>query len=93
MLEHHADAGRDRSQRRAERDRPAFDCDLALIGGIVTIEHAHQRAFAGAVLAEKRENLARVNVKIDVFVGDDAAEPLDDAAHGDQRSRTGAVVP
>ena len=50
-------------------------------------QHAHQRALAGAVLAEEGVHLPGVDVEVDVVVGDDAGEPRRDAAHLQQRCR------
>ena len=76
------------SSGEAKATARPLDRDRAGVGGIKTVEHAHQRALAGAVLAEQRQHLAGADVEVDVIVGDDAAEPLDDAAHGNERRRT-----
>ena len=57
-----------------------FDPDLALVGPVEPVEDVHQRRLAGAVLAEQRVHLARLEVEVDVVVGDDAGEALGDAA-------------
>ncbi len=54
----HADAGGDRLGGRAEGERFAVDEDLALVGGVQPVEHVHQGALAGAVLAEQGDELA-----------------------------------
>ena len=55
--------------------------------GLVQPEHdVHQRALAGAVLAEQAVDLALVERQVDVLVGDHAGERLGDPAdleHGD----------
>ena len=48
-------------------------------------EHVHQRRLAGAVLAEQRMDLAAVEIEVDAAQRLDAAETLDDPAHGEQR--------
>ena len=50
-------------------------------GLIQAVELAHQRALAGAILAQQRVHLARVHIKVDVIVGQHARKALDDAAH------------
>ena len=52
----------------------AVQPDLALVGLVEAVEHAHQRALAGAVLAEQRVHLARPDVEVDAVVGDHARE-------------------
>ena len=59
-------------------DRPAVDADLALVRPVEAGEDVHERALAGAVLAEQRVDLARPQVEVDVVVGEDAREALDD---------------
>ena len=54
--------------------------DLALVGLVEAVEHVHQRRLAGAVLAEEAVDLAGLDDEVDVVVGDEAAEPLGDAA-------------
>jgi hypothetical protein len=44
-------------------------------------DHLHERALAGAVLADKRVDLARLNREIDAGERDRRAERLSDAAH------------
>src|SRR5580704_6485862 len=43
------------------------------------VEDAHQRRFAGAVLAHDAMNLAARDDEIDVIIGDEGAVALDDA--------------
>ena len=59
------------------------DADLAGVGPVEPVEDVHQRALAGAVLAEQGVDLAGAQVEVDAVVGDDAGEALDDAAHLD----------
>ena len=79
--------GRDRVARRAERDRPPVDPDLAGVGPVEPVEDVHERALAGAVLAEQGVDLADAQVEVDAVVGDDAREALDDAAAARPRAR------
>ena len=59
----------------------AVDEHLALVGLDQPVEDVHERALAGAVLAEEGMDLAGPDVEVDVVVGEDAGELLGDAAH------------
>ena len=72
VLVHHADAGRHRVARTLEGDRLAVDQDLAPVGLVEPVEHVHQRALAGAVLAEQGVDLAGLDRQVDGVVGDEA---------------------
>ncbi len=103
MLMDHADSGGERGAGTAGRQRlgRAVGCrnqDAALIGRVVAEEDVHQRRLAGAVLAEQRQDLARVQVERDRVVRDERAEALrhvgdaeDEGGGGghDVRHRTG----
>ena len=52
----------------------AVDADLALVRPVQAGEDVHQRALAGAVLAEQGVDLAGAQLEVDVVVGDDARE-------------------
>ena len=62
------------SRGEPERDRPAVDADLARVRPVEAGEDVHQRALAGAVLAEQGVDLAGAQLEVDVVVGDDARE-------------------
>ena len=79
VLVDHADAGRDRIARRVERDRPTVEQDLATVRTVQAGEDVHERALAGAVLAEHGMDLADAQVEGDPVVGEDTREGLDDA--------------
>jgi hypothetical protein len=85
VLKHRADAQHEAFARRADPDRPAMGQDLARIGLLHAGKHADQRRFAGPVLAQEDVNLAGPEVERDIVVGDDAREPLGDAAQGKHR--------
>ena len=95
MLVDHADAGGDRIPWRAQLDRLAADPDRALVGPIQAREHVHERALACPVLAQQGMDLADAHVEVDVVVGDDARERLDDPDRLDgergRRSGLGAL--
>ena len=57
------------------------------------VQDVHQRALAGAVLAEQGVDLAGPDRQVDAVVGDDARESLGDAAHlqGRRQPRRGDV--
>ncbi len=78
VLMHHPDAGGDRVAWRGEVLSDAVDEDLALIGPVQAVQDVHQRALAGAVLADEGEHLAATHAQVDVVVGDDAGESLRD---------------
>ena len=59
----------------------AVDQDLALVRLVHAVELAHQRAFAGAVLAQQGVHFAGVHIKIDMVVRQHARKALDDIAH------------
>jgi hypothetical protein len=81
VLVHHADARVDRILRGREGDGLAVQPELALVGLVQPVQDVHQRRLAGAVLTEQRVNLAARQLEVDMVVGDDARERLDDPAH------------
>ena len=52
----------------------AVEPDLPGVRPVQAGEDVHERALAGAVLAEQGVDLARSQVEVDVVVGDDARE-------------------
>ena len=93
VLVHHPDAGGDGVARAAELHRLAAEQDLARVGLVEPEHRVHQRALAGAVLAEQAEHLALVEREVDVFVGDDAGERLGDAPYLEDRAGLVAHAP
>ncbi len=79
VLVDHADPAGDGVARRAERHGLPVEAQLSLVGLVEPGQDVHERGLAGAVLAEQRVDLARADVEIDVVVGEDAREGLDDA--------------
>jgi hypothetical protein len=65
------------------RDLAAVDLDAALVRRLQAVEDLHQRALAGAVLADQGVHLAPGDLEVDAFVGDDQREALADALHAD----------
>ena len=57
LLEHHADAHAVRVGGVGQPDRLAVEQDLARVGLVDAGEDAHQRRFAGAVLAHEADHL------------------------------------
>ena len=57
-------------------DRLAAQPDLALVRLVDAVEHAHERALAGAVLAEERVHLSGQHVEVDAVVRDHSGEAL-----------------
>ena len=86
MLVDHADAGVDGIAWRGEMTGLPLTKIVPASGLYMPGQHVHQRALAGAVLAQQRVDLARAQIKIDVVVGEHAGESLDDAAHLDDVS-------
>ena len=81
MLVHHADAERRGVVGVVDlHDLPVL-ANLPGLGLIEAEEDAHQRALAGAVLAQKGVYLAFPQPEGDVVVGDDARELLGDVEH------------
>ena len=85
MLKHHAYAARARGVGVGEQHGFAVDGNRALGGFEQAIEHLDQRRLARAVLANEGVRLMRVNIEIDVIVGDEIAKALDDAPHRNER--------
>ncbi len=83
MLMDHADAVPDGIAWALHRRRLALDQDLAGVRVNQAVKNVHQRALAGAVFADERMDLALTNCQIDVIVGDNTWEDLDNAAHLD----------
>ncbi len=81
MLVDHADAGADSIGRRVEHLRLAVDQNLAFIRLIQAVQLPHQRAFAGAILAQQGVHLAGIHVQADLVVRQNARKTLDDVAH------------
>ena len=85
FLVDHADAGPLAVVDAAEADRPAADEHLAFEVGDQARKALHERALAGAVLADDGVQFARDDVKRDVAERHDAGEPLGEAAKGNER--------
>jgi hypothetical protein len=80
ILEDHADAKRAAIAWRGNCDALAVHQDVAGIGRVVAVQDFGERAFAGTVLAEERYDLASTHAELGDIVGEQGAEPLDDAA-------------
>ena len=57
-MEDGGDPSTPRIERRAERERIAFEEDVTLVGADGAGEHLYERALAGAVLTNERVDLA-----------------------------------
>ena len=66
-----------------DRDRPVVDVDLARVRVIDPGEHVHQGGLAAAVLPQQGQDLALVELQVDVVVGHHGAEALGDVLHSD----------
>ena len=80
MLEHHADAQPAGARRIGDDGLHPLPQDLAGIGVQHAVDDLHQRGFAGAVLAQQRMDLARLQDEIDAVVRQTARKALGDAA-------------
>src|ERR1700682_2375967 len=89
MLEDHADAGAHRVGAGRKARLASVQQDRAAVGPVQTVQHAHQRALPGPVLADERVHFARAHVKIYLIDRDQIAEPLGDAAGREARVRAG----
>jgi hypothetical protein len=87
VLVDHADAGLQRGLGVAWDELLAIDADGSGVGAVVAEEDRHQRALAGAVLAEQGEDFPATEIEADVVVGRELAEAFGDA--GDLQQRRG----
>ncbi|MDQ0472075.1 hypothetical protein QO011_005104 [Labrys wisconsinensis] len=71
----------------ADRQGPPADRDHAFVRPMDACEHLDHRGLAGAVLAEKGVNLARLQVEIDAGESTNTAEALDDAFRREKSAR------
>ena len=67
---------------RCEIDLFAIEHHHPLIGHMRTGEHLNQRGLPGAVVTDERHDLAAPQLEIHRIERHDAAEPFDDALHG-----------
>ena len=79
MLKHHADAQRPRLRGSGERRLAAEPVQLAVVGLNESVSDLHEGRFAGTILAQQGVNLRRMQVEVDVVVGDEGAVELGDA--------------
>ena len=76
---HHADAKFDGVFRPGDLNGRAIHQDLAFVRFVQSVDHVHQRAFAGAVLAQQAEDLALAQGQINSVIRQDAGEALANA--------------
>ena len=67
------------SGRWMRRGWPSIE-NLAAVGGVEAVGHAHGRRLSGAVLADDGVNGAGLDRDVDVVVGENAAEALGDVS-------------
>ena len=75
---------RDGVTRGTDAGRHPLDGDGALVRGVQPGQDVHEGALAGAVLAQQGMHLAPPELEVDVVVGDEPREALDDAPHLDR---------
>jgi len=85
VLLHHTEPGGERGRRGCEVHRPPVERDRPCIGGQKPERDAHERALAGAILAEERMHGARSDHDAGVVEGERRTEPLEDAREGERR--------
>jgi len=85
VLVDHADPGGDGVGGRLERHLVALHGDGALVGAEHPVQDLHERRLARAVLPDDGVDLPRGDRQLDVAVGHDAGEPLDDPLQLDCR--------
>ena len=81
VLMNHAYAMPNRIGGRLDFDGLAIEQDFPLVGLIEPVEDFHQRAFAGAVLAQQGVNFPGLHIEIDMIIGQDAGKALGDIPH------------
>ena len=81
MLMDHRDAARHRVRRPVSDELLAAKRDRTRVRRDQAEQHLHQRALAGAVLAQEAEDLAGLEIKIDAVDRPDGAEAAGDPAH------------
>ena len=86
LLVDHRDAVRGRDPGVVPRDQRAVDQDRSSVGRNLAGQHPHQRRLAGAVLAQQRMDLARLEIEVDAPQRPDAAERPGDALQFDERA-------
>ncbi len=72
-----------------EGDNLAVEQDFAVIEGVDAADAFHQRRLAGAVVAERSQNLAATGLEAHIPEGVDRAEALLGATDGESRRRRG----
>ena len=87
FLMHHADAGGRASRAERNAHRLAVEPHRALVLGMHAGDDLHQRALAGAVLADQAVDFARGEGEIHVAQRRDAAERLGDPGKFQQAGR------
>src|SRR5258708_10555712 len=78
---HHANAKRDGVMGAAQAQSFAIDQNLSGVHRMEAVENLHQSAFAGAILAQERVNLARLDRQADIVVRQHAREAFYDVPH------------
>src|SRR5690606_8973407 len=93
VLVHHLDAQPLRILRAREAHRLALEDQLAVTRHEQPGQDLHQRRFAGAVVADDPEHLARGDVEVYVLERRDGAEILADAPGFEQWRGQAAILP
>ena len=87
LLRDRRDARVEGVPRRMERDEPALDEQLALVGSVHAADHLGERRLARPVLADEAVDVPRSHDDRDVLQRLDTAEPLRDPAGLDEGAR------
>src|SRR5256884_8952491 len=86
----HPDPESDRIARPGDPDLAPADADRAGIRPVEAIQHVHERRLPGAVLADKRVDLALADRQVDALQRLQVAEAFGDPPHLEKRRLLGA---
>ncbi len=92
ILEHRRDAEFQRPAGAGDVDGPALEEDLPGRRLVDARKHLDQRRLAGAVVADQRDDLAGMDIKLDVRQRRDRAELLGDAGQPKQQVTLGPAL-
>jgi hypothetical protein len=81
MLVNHANAGPDGVAGGVEIGRTAVNIYFPRLLFIQAVEDVHQRRFTGPIFAKKGMDFTGTDLKIDLIIGNDTGESLDDSFH------------
>ena len=89
VLVHHADAAADGVIRMGDAHGAPKHVNAATVSRMQAIQYRHERALAGAVLANQAVQRALGHREVDVDIGQHVAKTLMDARHAQSRRACG----